>query len=281
MRQGRRGDIVNVLLVLMALVGLGLMLYPTVSDLWNRDRQTRSIVSYVEATGELSEEQIEEMLGKATAYNRHLRKTDIQWELTDEQVAEYDALLNVDETNVMGCISIPKIDLTLPIYRGTEEEAMQVAATHLAGTSLPIGGKGTHTCITGHRGLPSALLFTNLDKLKEGDTWTITVLDRTVTYEVDQIRIVEPTDLDTLFIDPQSDLCTLITCTPYGVNTHRLLVRGHRIKNAPEEAVVYAEAVRVDARYVALAIAVPVLLVMFLVAVLRPVSSRHSEKTKR
>ena len=154
---------------------------------------------------------------------------------------------------------------------------MKVAATHLAGTSLPIGGEGTHTCITGHRGLPSALLFTNLDKLKEGDTWTITVLGRTVTYEADQIRIVEPTDLDTLFIDTHADLCTLITCTPYGVNTHRLLVRGHRIQNAPEELAVYAEAVRVDARYVALAIAVPVLVVMFLVAVLRPVSPRDAK----
>jgi len=277
MRRGKRGDIVNVLLVLMALAGLGLMLYPTVSDLWNRDRQTRSIVSYVEATGELSQDQIDDMFDQATAYNRGLRKTDIQWELSDQQVAAYDELLRVDESGVMGCMSIPKIDLTLPIYRGTEEEAMKVAATHLAGTSLPIGGEGTHTCITGHRGLPSAMLFTNLDKLKEGDTWTITVLGRTVTYEADQIRIVEPTDLDTLFIDTHADLCTLITCTPYGVNTHRLLVRGHRIQNAPEELAVYAEAVRVDARYVALAIAVPVLVVMFLVAVLRPVSPRDAK----
>lgn len=274
MARAKRKDIGTVVLVLVALVGVCLLLYPSVSDWWNRGRQTRAIMSYVDTVDELDSGQVAQLLGEAEAYNARLAKTDLQWELTDEQLQEYDGLLDVDGSGVIGYIDIPKIDVTLPVYRGTMESAMQVATTHLVGTSLPVGGKGTHACITGHRGLPSARLFTNLDKLQVGDTWTITVLDRTVTYEADQIRIVEPAEIDVLHIEPEEDLCTLITCTPYGINSQRLLVRGHRVENLPGEMVVLAEAVRIDARYLALAMAVPVLVVLFVVALLRPVKRK-------
>ena len=275
MARAKRKDIGTVALVLVALAGVCLLAYPAVSDWWNQGRQTRAIMSYVDSVDELDSAQVERLLGEAEAYNARLAKTDLQWELTDEQLQEYDGLLDVDGTGVIGYIDIPKIDVTLPVYRGTMESAMQVATTHMAGTSLPVGGKGTHACITGHRGLPSARLFTDLDKLQAGDTWTITVLDRTLTYEVDQIRIVEPAEIGVLYIEPEEDLCTLITCTPYGINSQRLLVRGHRVENLPGEMVVLAEAVRVDPRYMALAMAVPVLLILFVVALVRPAKRKE------
>ena len=172
--------------------------------------------------------------------------------------------LAVTDSGIMGYIDIPKIRVTLPIYHGTDETILQIAIGHIAGTSLPVGGASTHCVVSGHRGLPSARLFTDIDKLVEGDTFTMTVLNRTVTYEVDQIRIVEPTDLSNLQIEEGKDYCTLVTCTPYGINTHRLLVRGHRVANANGEANVIADALQIEPVYVAPVVAAPMLIILLI-----------------
>ena len=179
-------------------------------------------------------------------------------------MAEYNRQLAVTDSGIMGYIDIPKIRVTLPIYHGTDETILQIAIGHIAGTSLPVGGASTHCVVSGHRGLPSARLFTDIDKLVEGDTFTMTVLNRTVTYEVDQIRIVEPTDLSNLQIEEGKDYCTLVTCTPYGINTHRLLVRGHRVANANGEANVIADALQIEPVYVAPVVAAPMLIILLI-----------------
>lgn len=259
----RRKNHETLLLALVALVGFGLLLYPTVSDWWNSYHQTEAISGYVEVVDNLEEQKARDMLREADEYNERLSKRGTLWALSEEEKAEYDSVLAVTESGMMGYLDIPKIGVTLPIYHGTSESTMQMAIGHLEGTSLPVGGVGTHCCVSSHRGLPSARLFTDLDKLEVGDTWTITVLGRTITYEYDQTRIVLPEQLEDLAIDSDQDLCTLITCTPYGVNTHRLLVRGHRVDNAPDEVAVLAEAVLLEPRYLALLLAVPMLIVLF------------------
>ena len=175
----------------------------------------------------------------------------------------------------MGYIEIPSIKVALPIYHGTEDTVLQHAIGHLEWSGLPVGGKGSHCVLSGHRGLPSAKLFTNLDKLAEGDTFILRVLDEALTYEVDQILIVEPQDVDALRIIDGGDYCTLVTCTPYGINTHRLLVRGHRVENTEEAHTVYvtADAMQIEPLLVAPAVAIPILLVL-LVMLLRPKPSK-------
>lgn len=253
---------VTLVLVLALLVGLGLILYPTFSDWWNQYHQSRAIMGYTQATSDLSEEQCAEMLAAAQEYNDRLAQTGEKWRMTEEEEAEYNSLLDVDGTGVMGYITIPKINVQLPVYHGTEEAVLQTSIGHLAGTSLPVGGESAHASLSGHRGLPSARLFSDLDQLTEGDTFTITVLNQTLTYEVDQIRIVEPDDLSNLQIEQGQDYCTLITCTPYGINTHRLLVRGHRIPNANGDAQVIAEAVQIRPLYIAVFISAIALAVL-------------------
>lgn len=257
------------LITLAAVVGFFLLLYPSVADWWNRFHQSRVVMSYAESVAGMSEAAYRKCLKEADAYNAKLAESGILWKMDKKQKAEYDAQLNIQKTGVMGYASIPKIGITLPIYHSVEESVLQVAIGHIPGTSLPVGGKGTHTVISGHRGLPTAKLFTDIDKLKEGDTWTITVLDRTITYECDQIRVVEPTDVSEINIDPDEDLCTLVTCTPYGINTQRLLVRGHRVANAQGDAQVTAEAIRIDPVYVIPVVCAPVLLLFFFLSMLR------------
>jgi sortase A len=253
---------VTLILVLALLTGLGLLLYPSVSNWWNQMHQSNVVMEYASAVSDMDAKQYKKMLGEAKAYNKKLTEIGALWNMTPSQEKEYNSILNVDGHGAMGYISIPKINVELPIYHGTDDSVLQTSIGHLAGTSLPVGGKGTHTVLSGHRGLPSAALFTDLDRLKEGDTFTITVLNKTLTYEVDQIRIVEPTDLSNLQIEKGKDLCTLVTCTPYGINTHRLLVRGHRIPNANGDAQVIAEALQVPPAYIALAVVIVVLLVL-------------------
>jgi len=255
-------NLTTLLLLLMGAVGLGLILYPSFADWWNSFHQSRAVASYMEAVANMDKSMYEEMLRDADAYNAKLSKTGIQWMLTEEQKKEYEKVLNINDTGIMGYIDIPKINVELPIYHGTDEAVLQIAVGHLEGTSLPVGGKGSHCVVSGHRGLPSARLFTDIDKLVEGDTFTLTVLNRTVTYEVDQIRIVEPTDLSDLQLDKKMDLCTLVTCTPYGINTHRLLVRGHRVANAQGEASVIADAMQIESVYIAPFIAAPILVLL-------------------
>lgn len=256
----------TLLLTIMALVGAGLIAYPTFADWWNNFHQARAVASYAEAVANMDQADYDRILEEADEYNKRLAKTGAIWQLNEEEQEEYDNQLKINETGIMGYIDIPKINITLPIYHGIDEKVLQVAIGHIAGTSLPVGGKGSHCVVSGHRGLPSARLFTDLDKLVEGDTWTMTVLGRTVTYEVDQIRVVEPTDLSELQIKKRKDYCTLVTCTPYGINTHRLLVRGHRVDNAQGDADVIADAMLVESTYIIPFIAVPVLLLLFIIA---------------
>ena len=255
----------NILLVLALLVGLGLLVYPSFADYWNSFTQSRAIVSYAETVANLDTEVYEAIWNDALAYNQALSETGILWVQDEEQLAEYERQLNVTGTGNMGYIDIPKIKVSLPVYHGTTEAVLQTSIGHLTGTSLPAGGEGSHCALSGHRGLPSAKLFSDLDKLVEGDHFILTILDQTLTYEVDQIRIVEPTDVSDLVIEEGQDYCTLITCTPYGINSHRMLVRGHRVENERKtELRISADALLIDPIYVAPAIAIPVLALLIL-----------------
>ncbi|HJD13999.1 MAG TPA: class C sortase [Candidatus Ruminococcus avistercoris] len=227
----KRIKISTIILILVFLVGLSLLLYPTVSNYWNALHQSQAIVEYSQEVEKMDQELYEKLWSEAIQYNKTLTNHPNRFEMTEEEKQEYDKLLNVSGNGIMGYIEIPAIDCFLPIYHGTNEAVLQTSIGHLEGSSLPTGGAGTHCVVSGHRGLPSARLFTDLDKLKEGDRFVLKVLDRTLTYEVDQILTVDPYDLEALAIDPQQDYCTLVTCTPYGINTHRLLVRGRRVED--------------------------------------------------
>ena len=258
----------TILLIIVFLAGLSLLLYPTVSDYWNSFHASRAVAAYDETVRQLDPDRYRDLWDAARAYNRDLAARGGGTSLTPEQKRTYDSLLDVDDTGIMGYIEIPNIKVSLPIYHGVEESVLQVAVGHLEWSSLPTGGEGTHCVLSGHRGLPSARLFTNLDRLTEGDTFVIRVLDEVMTYEVDQILIVEPEDVSALQIEPGQDLCTLVTCTPYGINTHRLLVRGHRVENQSEAIRVTSDAIRIEPLIVAPIAALPVLLVLVLVLML-------------
>ncbi|MCC8045768.1 MAG: class C sortase [Clostridiales bacterium] len=258
-----RKHFTTILLLLILLAGVSLLLYPTVSDYWNSFHQSRAIATYVDAVADLDESDYEEMWAAAAAYNEALLENSDRWNLTEEEEEEYNSILDVTGTGIMGYIEIPKIDVYLPIYHGTDEGVLEVAIGHLSGSSFPVGGEGTHCVVSGHRGLPSAKLFTDLDELEEGDIFMMYVLGQTLTYEIDQILIVEPDDLTSLEIEEGEDLCTLVTCTPYGVNSHRMLVRGHRVENLEDYTVsVTSDASLVDEKIVALCVAVPILVLL-------------------
>ena len=261
-----RKHLSTVILVFLLLIGLSLLLYPTVSDYWNSFHQTRAIATYAENVAKLDNNQYDQLWEEARAYNEALCFRSNPYYLSEEQKAQYESLLDVSGLGVMGYIEIPEIDVSLPIYHGTEESVLQVAVGHLDWTSLPVGGESTHCVLSGHRGLPSAKLFTNLDKLQTGDIFMLRVLDNVLTYEVDQILIVEPQETGALRIEEGKDYCTLVTCTPYGINTHRLLVRGHRIDNLEEVKTVRvtADAVQIEPMLVAPMVAIPILLVLLL-----------------
>ena len=267
----------SIILILIFLVGLSVMLYPTVSDYVNQKNQSRAVASYSEEVENLSDVDYQAYFDAADDYNRRLAETPDAF-YRPEEVSGYTDTLDVSGTGIMGYITIPKIGVELPVYHGTSDGVLQVAAGHLEGSSLPVGGAGTHAVISAHRGLPSAKLFTNLDELEVGDTFTITVLDRVLTYEVDQISIVLPTETDLLQPVEGKDYVTLMTCTPYGINTHRLLVRGKRIENAENQKHirVTADALRIEPIIVAPALAVPMLLVMLVVMLAVP----HLRKRK-
>ena len=256
----------TIILVLILFIGLSLLLYPSVSDYWNSMHQSRAIVEYAQQVAEMDDNVYEEYKQAAREYNASLLEKTDRYFMTEEEYAEYEALLNVSGTGIIGYIEIEKIDCYLPIYHGTEESVLQIAIGHIEGTSLPVGGEGTHTVVSGHRGLPSAKLFTDLDKLEKGDTFLMRVLDETLTYEVDQVLIVNPDELDALKIEEDKDYCTLVTCTPYGINSHRLLVRGHRIENEvnADSIRVTADALQIEPIIVAPFIALPMLFVMLI-----------------
>lgn len=254
----------TLILLLILLIGAGLIAYPSFANWWNSFHQSRAVASYAETVANMNTEEYERIISKAQAYNRKLSRSGILWTLDEDEEKEYKEQLDIGTSGIMGYIDIPKIDVMLPIYHGIDESILQVAVGHIPGTSLPVGGKGSHCVVSGHCGLPSARLFTDIDKLVEGDSFTITVLNKTLTYEVDQIRTVLPTDLSDLQIEKGKDYVTLVTCTPYGINTHRLLVRGHRIENADGDASVIADALQIEPIYIAPFIAVPILILLII-----------------
>ena len=254
----------TIILILVFLTGLSLLLYPTVSDYWNSFHQSRAIATYASEVATLDNDTYDQLWEAAWDYNRRLAERENPLFQSEEDLAEYAALLNISGSGVMGYIEIPEISVSLPLYHGVDEGVLQVAVGHIPGTSLPVGGEGTHSVLSGHRGLPSAKLFTHLDQLREGDLFLLRVLDETLTYEVDQILIVEPHEVGALAIESGMDYCTLVTCTPYGINSHRLLVRGHRVENQASAASirVTADAMQIEPVIVAPVVAVPMLLVL-------------------
>ena len=271
----------TIILIFVFLIGLSLLLYPSLSNYWNSFHASRAIATYAEQAANLEEDTCSELLAAAESYNDALPSRENTFSLSDAENETYQSLLNIGGTGIMGYIEIDSLDVSLPIYHGTDEAVLQIAVGHLDWSSLPVGGESTHCVLSGHRGLPSAKLFTNLDKLTEGDTFVLRVLDEVLTYEVDQILIVEPHEIDALRIVPGEDLCTLVTCTPYGVNTHRLLVRGHRVENSPEALTVHvtADALQIEPIIVAPLIAAPILLVL-LIALLLPRRGKNRRKDK-
>ena len=265
-----RKHLSTIVLLFILFIGLSLLLYPTASDYWNSFHQTRAIATYAENVANLDNNQYDQLWEDARAYNQALPFRSNPYYLSEEQKAQYESLLDVSGLGVMGYIEIPEIDVSLPIYHGTEESVLQVAVGHLDWTSLPVGGESTHCVLSGHRGLPSAKLFTNLDKLREGDTFLLRILDEVLTYEVDQILIVEPQETAALRVVEGKDYCTLVTCTPYGINTHRLLVRGHRVDNAEQAKTirVTADAVQIEPLLVAPIVAIPMLLILLVLLLL-------------
>lgn len=263
-------NLITVFLVLILLAGLSLLLYPTFSDWWNSYHQTKAIASYAADVANLSNEDYEKIWKAATEYNASLSERNSDYTLTEEQKKQYEQLLNVSGDGIMGYIEIPSINCSLPIYHGTQESVLQIAVGHIEWSSLPVGGASTHCVVSGHRGLPSAKLFTNLDELSKGDTFMLRVLDEVLTYEVDQILIVEPQETGALQIEEGKDYCTLVTCTPYGINTHRLLVRGHRIDNIEEAKTirVTADAIQIEPLLVAPVVATPILLLLIILLLL-------------
>ena len=275
----------NFILVLILLVGMGIVAYPSFSEYWNNLHQSRAIMGYAQRVAELTNEEYEAIWSAALEYNRQLLDLPNRWliEKDEELSAEYAEQLNADGTGNMGFISIPKINVELPIYHGTSDEILQTSIGHITGTSLPAGSThsdeenyekpdyASHSVLSGHRGLPSARLFSDLDAMEVGDIFYLTILDQTLTYEVDKITVIEPEDLTEMEILPGRDLCTLMTCTPYGINTHRLLVRGTRIENEKKRLDVRltADGIKIAPLYVAPCIAVPVLvLIVFWVLIM-------------
>jgi sortase A len=267
----------TIILIIVFLVGLSLLLYPTFADWWNSVHQSRAVASYVEQVAVIDKNQYAELWEAARQHNRKLLERENPFALPEEMVDDYEQLLNVGDIGIIGYVEIPEISVVLPIYHGTDEAVLQVAVGHLEWTSLPVGGENTHAVVSGHRGLPSAKLFTNLDKLVEGDLFIFRILDEILTYEVDQILIVEPHEVQHLQIEQGKDLCTLVTCTPYGINSHRLLVRGHRVEN-PEVAKtvrVTADAMQIEPVVVAPIVATPMLLVLLIILLLPKKKTRR------
>ena len=266
----KKSSFVTAILIAAFFIGALLLLYPTISDFWNSFHQSRAIASYAEQVADLDENAYDRLWEDARIYNKTLGDRMNRFVMAEEQKKAYAALLNIADNGVMGYIEIPKVRCNLPIYHGTDEAVLQVAIGHVPGSSLPVGGESTHCVLSGHRGLPSAKLFTNLDELETGDVFMLRVLDETLTYEVDQIRTVLPNELGDMAIVEGEDYCTLVTCTPYGINSHRLLVRGHRVENHAGASTirVTADAMQIEPLQVAPLVAAPILVVMLVVVLI-------------
>ena len=270
----------TIILVIIFLIGVAVILYPTVSDYYNSLQQGKAVATYEHGVSQLSEDTYASLLSSAEKYNTELLGTGMHFVTGAPKSDEYSSELSLDGTELIGYLAIEKLGIQLPIYHGTSDSVLAVGVGHLEGSSLPVGGTGTHCVLSGHRGLPSAKLFSNLDKMEEGDTFTISVLNEVLTYKVDKISIVEPGDISLLQIDPDEDYCTLLTCTPYGINTQRLLVRGTRTANEEkeEDVPVNADANQIDPLIVAPFIIVPVLILLLVVVLLVTKRRRRSRK---
>ena len=278
----KRKHISTIFIILIFLVGLGFISYPTVSNLWNQAHQSRAIATYSKQVEKLDDSENKKMLKAARKYNKSLLKKSDHWKLSKKDKKKYESLLDVSGTGIMGYIEVPKIDCSLPIYHGTDEGALQIAIGHLEGSSLPVGGKSTHCVLSGHRGLPSARLFTDLDQMEEGDIFILNILGRKLAYEVDQIKVVLPEEMSDLEIEEGKDLCTLVTCTPYGINTHRLLVRGHRteyVEKKVEEEQKEIQTKKTDIRLmIAGGAGVLILLIIIIVIVIKRRRKRRNQQ---
>lgn len=262
----------NIFLILVFITGLSLLLYPTVSDWWNSMHSSQAIVNYTEIVSQIDNSRYEEIWQQADKYNKALAKKKYQWVLTKTEKKDYYSQLNISNTGVIGYIEIDVIDVRIPLYLGTSDDVLAVGVGHMEGSSLPTGGENTHAVLSGHRGLPSARLFTDLDRVVVGDTFMLKVMDEVLTYEVDQVLIVLPNELEALEIEEGKDLCTLVTCTPYGINSHRLLVRGHRIETAEVVNIrVPADAVQIEPYIVAPMVAVPMIIILLIILLATPV----------
>ena len=248
----------TIILSILFFIGLSLLLYPSVSNYWNSKTQSEAIVNYEAMLAAYKPEDYTAIFEAADDYNSELAALSMP--LRDYTVIEgtYWKTLDISGTGMMGYLSIPKINQELPVYHGTSEGVLSTSVGHFQGSSLPVGGENTHSVVSAHRGLPTAILFTHLDRMELGDTFTFTILDRVLTYEVDQIRIVEPSDISLIQIEEGKDYCTLLTCTPYGINTHRLLVRAHQVDASQKSSIYVAnEAYRVDPMIVMPIVAMP------------------------
>lgn len=270
----------NILLVLVFLIGLSLLLYPTFADYWNSFTSSRTIASYTQQIAQIDDDTYDAIWQEARAYNESLNWRKNPYLLSDGQREQYHSILNIGGSGIMGYVEIPSIGVDLPIYHGTDDTVLKVAAGHVEWSSLPVGGESSHCVLSGHRGLPSAKLFTDLDRIRVGDLFMLNVMNEILTYEVDRISIVEPDDAESLVVEEGRDLCTLVTCTPYGVNSHRLLVTGHRVDNLEEavEVRVTADAIVIDRLLVAPFVLMPILLLML---ILLMVSTRNKENRRR
>lgn len=269
----------TVLLLLVFLAGLSLLVYPSLSNYLNSLRQSRLVAEYMEDVSHLANSQREAFFASAQAYNERLARLPLHFNLSDTEMVEYKQTLDISGTGVMGYLEIPKIEVSLPIYHGTEDAVLEFAVGHLTGTSLPVGGADTHAVLTGHTGLPSARLLSDVEDLELGDIFYIQIMDETLTYEVDQIRKVLPEVTKDLAIVEGEDHCTLVTCTPYGVNSHRLLVRGRRIETARSAMMRFsADALQIDPLIVIPFLAGPILLLIFLLIMLRPNKQKKRKK---
>ena len=259
---------IGLILVLMLFIGVCVLLYPSVSQYWNSKTQTRAVENYREILESLKPEDYSEFFEKAENYNTELG--ELASPLTNyKSLSGYNEALNISGTGVMGYISIAKLGVEIPLYHGISPDILNIACGHLEGTSLPIGGESTHSVLSAHRGLPHAKLFTDLDKLEIGDTFQITILDRTFTYQIDQIKIVRPNETNDIQIVKGKDLCTLLTCTPYGINSHRLLVRGTRIESAVPLLHVTSNAYKIDSLVATPVVAAPILLVLLIILMVK------------
>lgn len=269
----------TIIMVLLFFMGLLILLYPSISDFHNQKVQSKSIVDYEALLKNINNDEYEEIFKDADEYNKKLAKLPNQF-FDYKSVKNYKKTLNIDDNGMMGYISIDKIKVELPIYHGTSEDVLSKAVGHIEGSSLPVGGIGTHSVLSAHRGLPSSLLFTNLDKLEIGDVFTITTLNRMLTYQVDKILIVNPKEITSLKIDKNNDYVTLVTCTPYGINTHRLLVRGKRIENIKEKLFVTTEAFKISAFVVTPIVSIPMIITLLISIIFKPVTNKRKIKEK-